>query len=79
MHSTKIYETGVNVMTPTELTRQDSGFYDNIRSQRYKMPKHSNQGKRLHSAGLRAFYNYKRHMEAEQSQDCMLEVFRWGF
>jgi hypothetical protein len=73
----KIYETGIAVMTPTELTQQAFRLYDSIRMQSYKTPKHSDHRKRLHSVGLRAFYRYKRRMKkAEQS---LFEVSRWGF
>jgi|GEM_PF-396910 len=66
-------------MRPAELNRQDSRLYDDIRIQRYKIPKHSTPEKRVRSEGLRAFYNYKRHMKAKQKQDYMFEISRWGF
>lgn len=63
----KIYETGIAVMTPSELTQQAFRLYASIRIQSYKPPKHSDRRKRLHSVGLRALYRYKRRMKTEQS------------
>lgn len=79
MRSTQDLQTGIDVMTPTELTKQAFRLYDNLRIQSYKTPERSDHRKRLHSVGLRAFYRYKRRMRAEQNQDCMLEASRWGF
>lgn len=72
----KIYKTGIDVMTPAELTKQAFRLYDNIRIQSYGTPERSEYRKRLHSLGLRAFYRYKRRLKAEQSQNCMSEASR---
>lgn len=65
----KIYEAGIELMIEKELTKQAFKLYDNIRIQSYRAPEYSEYRKRLHSVGLRAFYRYKRRLEAEQSQE----------
>ncbi len=66
-------------MRSIELTEQAFKLYDNIRIQSYGAPARSEQRKRLHSLGLKAFYRYKRRLEAEQNQNCMDDVAHWGF
>ncbi len=66
-------------MKPIELTEQAFKLYDNIRIQSYSAPARSDQRKRLHSLGLKAFYRYKRRLEAEQNHDCVADASHWGF
>ena len=66
-------------MKPIELTEQAFKLYDNIRIQSYRAPARSEQRKRLHSLGLKAFYRYKRRLEADQNQTCIADVANWGF
>lgn len=65
-------------MTRKELTRQAFKLYDNIRVQSYEAAQRSEYRQRLHSVGLRAFYRYKRRLEAERNQERMFEASRWG-
>lgn len=66
-------------MKAIELTEQAFKLYDNIRIQSYKAPARSDHRKRLHSLGLKAFYRYKRRLEAEQHQNSIDDVAHWGF
>ncbi|HEY8098705.1 MAG TPA: hypothetical protein VIE65_21775 [Methylobacter sp.] len=66
-------------MTPIELTEQAFKLYDTIRIQSYRVPARSEQRKRLHSLGLKAFYRYKRRLEAEQNHNSMVDASHWGF
>jgi hypothetical protein len=66
-------------MTPIELTEQAFKLYDNIRIQSYSTPARSDLRKRLHSLGLKAFYRYKRRLEAEQNHNSMVDASHWGF
>lgn len=63
-------------MTRNELTKQAFKLYDNIRIQSYRAPERSEYRKRLHSVGLRAFYRYKRRLEAEKNQERIFEASR---
>jgi hypothetical protein len=65
-------------MTRKELTKQAFELYDSIRLQSYETPKRSKHRERLHSVGLRAFYRYKRRLEAEKNQERIFEASRWG-
>jgi hypothetical protein len=72
------YETGIDLMMRTELTKQAFKLYDTIRIQSYGIPDRSEYRARLHSAGLKAFCRYKRRLEAERNHERMLEASRWG-
>lgn len=65
-------------MTRKELTRQAFKLYDDIRVLSYQASQRSEYRQRLHSVGLRAFYRYKRRLEAEQNQERIFEASHWG-